>query len=86
MFKRVISACMAVVLTSTAFFNVSKNDSVNTISTNETTVMETSGDIITSEEALTEAGILTDEEPAEPEETEEPDEETTTEAVTEDAV
>lgn len=77
---------MAVVLTSTAFFNVSKNDSVNTISTNETTVMETSGDIITSEEALTEAGILTDEEPAEPEETEEPDEETTTEAVTEDDI
>lgn len=86
MFKRVISACMAVVMTSTAFFNVSKNDSINTISTNETTVMETSGDIITSEEALTEAGILTDEVSAEPEETEEPDEETTTEAVTEDDI
>jgi len=65
MFKRVISTCMAVVLTSTAFFNASKNDSINTMSTYETTVTQTSGDIITSEEALTEAGIITEEAPEE---------------------
>lgn len=78
MFKRVISTCMAVVLTSTAFFNASKNDSINTMSTYETTVTQTSGDIITSEEALTEAGIITEEAPAMPEETEKPDKETMT--------
>lgn len=78
MFKRVISACMAVVLTSTAFFNVSKNDSVNTISTNETTITQTSRDIIISEEAFTEAGIIIDEVSARPEKTEKPDEETIT--------
>lgn len=76
MFKRAISLCMAVVMfTQTAFFDAESNRTKRTY-TNEATVMETTEDIITSEEAFEELDIsvvdeVTEMTTEEPEETDE---------------